>query len=128
MDIDLRALPYRVRLIAELAGIENTYRFLSEHGAKSIRIKKAYTPGCTLEKRFGVEVAKALFELWPNQCIDIPKVDKMTLQIRDIKIMQELKEGVGVAEVRARYNLTRQRIYQLKNEAEQPDMNMGFDF
>lgn len=114
--VDLRSLPYRTRLVAEKIGLEATYRLFDKFAHKTL-----YIPGSlarsTLAKNIGEAEANALIALWPNQSITLPKVDRMLQQWRNHALLAELNLGeLSVTALCIKYNLTRQRINQIKHE------------
>jgi len=119
--IDLRALPYRTRLVAQIIGLDATYRLFEKFAHKTL-----YIPGSlnrsALANKVGEAEAMALIELWPNQSITLPKVDKMFQQWRNHEILAELGQGkLTVTDICVKYDLTRQRINQIKHEYSEPN-------
>jgi len=117
--VDLRSLPYRTRLIAEKIGLDKTFILLSVHAHETL-----YIPGTLkhsdLANKVGKNEAKALIELWPEQTITLPKVDKLFQQWRNHEIVTAMHEGeTAVIDLCRRWNLTRQRISQLMKEYHQ---------
>lgn len=124
-QINLKALPYRTRMIAEQLGMEETFALLKAHGAESHTIPAAFTPNCALAKNLGPAAAKALCALWPGRPIDLPKVDKIMQQWRDQCLIEEMTTGkLGMVQAVKKYNLTRQRINQILNSHWQ-DQNLS---
>lgn len=125
--IDTRALPYRIRQIADQIGIEATYDFLCKHGAQLVTVPERYTDDCSCSKRFGKDAAQALIALWPGARIDLPKPDKILRQLRDIQLQSDLENGISTMELVKKYNLTRQRIWQITGQQETKNMSLPLD-
>ncbi|MBL4832614.1 MAG: hypothetical protein JKY26_01460 [Pseudomonas sp.] len=115
-SVDLRALPYRTRLVAEIIGLEATYRLFDKFAHKTLYIPSSLARS-TLADNIGKAEANALIALWPNQSITLPKVDKMFQQWRNHALLAELELGESsITDLCIKYNLTRQRINQIKHE------------
>lgn len=114
--IDVRALPYRVRMIAEKLGISKTFELLTEHGAQCFTIPPCFSPTCALAQNLGDDAAKVLIELWPDKALDLPKVDKILLQWRDAELLTDIVQNeLSIMKAVKKYNITRQRINQILN-------------
>lgn len=125
--VNVKALPYRIRMIAERIGMERTYQLLVEHGAECHKIPGEYVEGCALANNLGTDVARALIELWPESAIDLPKPDKILIQWRDKELTEDIYErDMPIREAVKKYNLTRQRINQILNQHRQ-DNNLTLD-
>ncbi|GAB3021483.1 Mor transcription activator family protein [Bowmanella dokdonensis] len=127
--VNLKALPYRIRMIAEKLGMEATYQLLAEHGAECHTIPASFSPGCALAKHLGEDAAKVLCQLWPDTPIDLPKPDKILLQWRDAELIHNITlGGMTVMQAVKKYNLTRQRINQiLSSHWEEKNLSLPLD-
>lgn len=117
--VDLRALPYRTRLVAEIIGLNATYILFKKFAHKTIYVPSTLARS-GLAETVGEEAALALIELWPDRSITLPKVDKMFQQWRNHELLNALELGeLSVTELCIKYNLTRQRINQIKHDHKQ---------
>ena len=125
--VNLKALPYRVRFIAELLGMNETYQLLEKHCFDTLYIPPNLLRS-SLDKKIGEKAAKALIQLWPNQTITLPKPDKIMQQWRNHELLIAKRAGtLSTADASKKYNLTRQRINQIENEnTENPNLTLDF--
>jgi len=123
--VDLRALPYRTRLVAQKIGLEATYALFNTFAHKTLYIPGSLTRS-NLADKIGKPQALALIELWPNTSITLPKIDKIFQQWRNHELLNELAQNtLTVTELCIKYDLTRQRINQIKNANNNGGGNSG---
>ncbi|KGJ92154.1 Mor transcription activator domain protein [Colwellia psychrerythraea] len=114
--VDLRALPYRTRLVAEKIGLNATYILFKTFAHRTLYIPPTLLRS-DLATKVGKEAATALIELWPNTSLTFPKVDRMFQQWRNYEIILDINDGeLPIVEICIKYDLTRQRIDQIKKD------------
>lgn len=114
--VDLRSLPYRTRLVAEKIGLNETYFFFEKFAHRTLYVPPNLKQS-DLATKIGEAAAIALVELWPNSHFTPPKIDKMFQQWRNYELMFDVDEDkLSIVEMCIKYNLTRQRINQIRHE------------
>lgn len=133
--VDVWALPKRTILLMELAGIGETYAFLKQYGLGRAFVPESLDKAQLIKERYGDKIAAALVDLWPGQYIDIPKVDKITMQWRNQELYNDVRvKNMRICEASKKYLLTRQHCMKILREIdaqkadEQDDPNLAFDF
>ena len=64
----------------------------------------------------GIEAMKKLFDLRRGDNLYIPKVEKLTMQARNRRIIREYKEGATISELAGKYDLTVQHVWRIVKE------------
>ncbi|MCF2855940.1 hypothetical protein L1286_00525 [Pseudoalteromonas sp. SMS1] len=108
-ELDVSLLPHGLRLFVVTMGLDDAVKALSEEQGNLFFIPDKPTPNHEFCKRFSVDMARALSN-HAGSTYQIPKLDKILIQLRNIKIRQEFKKGVSVQNLVRRYKLTRQMI------------------
>lgn len=115
-NIDTRRLPPQLRRLTDILGMTETWQFVRLHGGLQVDIPKHITPA--LVQRFGAHVAELLVKHFAQMRLDIPKSDKLMLQVRNAEIVRQLDDA-SYGEVAQRFGLTRRQIINI-NQANAP--------
>ncbi|MCG7550073.1 Mor transcription activator family protein [Pseudoalteromonas sp. Of7M-16] len=106
---DASLLPHGLQLFLEVMGLDDAVNALSEEQGNLFFIPDKPTPNHEFCKRFSDDMARALYN-HAGSTYQIPKLDKIMIQLRNIKLREDFKQGASVQDLVRRYKLTRQMI------------------
>ncbi|ESP93676.1 Mor transcription activator family protein [Pseudoalteromonas luteoviolacea] len=106
---DASLLPHGLRLFVKVMGLDDAVNASSEEQGNLFFIPDKPTPNHEFCKRFSVDMARALYN-HAGSTYQIPKLDKIMIQLRNIKLREDFKQGASVQDLVRRYKLTRQMI------------------
>ncbi len=117
MDIDLRILPYGVRKVVEVLGLDAALVVLHEQQGQLFFIPEFPDKTHRVVEVFGLELANYWADQMPKQHYQVPMVDKVMQQLRNQQICTELDNKTATKQqLVRRYRLTRQQITNIYRE------------
>lgn len=114
--LDPQRLPQCTRLLVELIGLKTTLKLLARHGGKSFYIPKHLHDDSPLLDCIGFNQAQKLSQYYGGETLDLPKVDTIKRQFRDMAIAKASACGVSRSELVARYGLSRRQIGNIRRK------------
>ncbi len=116
-DADLDAvnadlLPPQARQLVRLIGMVNTLTLLEQRGGVTLRIPTKAMEAVYLRDVLPMDAIIELCKAMPGKRIELPKLDKITLQIRNQVIRAE-RQQVSASKVALRFNLTRRQVINI---------------
>lgn len=106
-------LPPQVRRLVRLVGWAETFKLLKHLGGQRVYIPLKPHPFLLLREALAPETIQALTREYGTQALDLPKIDKMILELRDREILLALQHS-SYAEVAAAYGVTERLIRHVR--------------
>ena len=115
--VDVSTLPPQLRRLVRALGVADTLRLLKHRGGTRLEFPDKGTRGFLVEL-LGLEQTRALLNAFEGQPrIDLPKLDKITTQIRDREIRADHAAGISVTTLAVRHDLTMRQIWNICQES-----------
>lgn len=122
--IDPDILPPQIRQLVALIGLPETFKLLQAKGGTQLRIPKLASRAEVLPEFLQDQSVELLCQAWAGKVIDVPKVDKILLQIRNQAIIQA-RSSQSANQLARSFDLTRRQIiniYKSPEDYNQVDM------
>ncbi len=110
--IDPDTLPPQIRQLVALIGLPETFKLLQAKGGTQLRIPKVASKAEVLPEFLQCESIELLCKAWPAKVIDVPKVDKILLQIRN-QAITEARATQSASQLARSFDLTRRQIINI---------------
>lgn len=118
--VDPKLLPPQIRFYINVIGLPDTLKLLQSKGGTFLRVPLSAN-GTELEKILGYNSANKLCEVIGGEIKELPKADKILMQLRD-RAINEARKTMSASQAALKFNLTRRHIINLTNEdAENPN-------
>lgn len=122
--VDPDLLPPQIRRLVNCIGVPGTFRLLEARGGTPLRVPLVPARAEVLAEYLEPQELAALCAELGGQMLELPKVDKMLIQIRNHAI-REARKHMSAAETARAFNLTRRMvIYIGQEEAEQEQADL----
>lgn len=105
-------LPPQMRQFVRLIGMVNTLALLEQRGGVTLRIPVNAHEAVVLKEILPMEAIVKLCEAMPGQRLELPKIDKIVKQIRNLAMTNERKI-YSAASVALRHNLSRRQVINI---------------
>lgn len=117
--VDPKLLPPQIRIFIQTVGLPDTIIFLKEKGGTVFRFPFE-AKGTKLERIVGRDSAYKLCQVFGGKTIDLPKADKILMQIRNIAINNErshpdLDKRLSLSQAALKFNLTTRQIKNISH-------------
>lgn len=109
--------PPLYRGLINLIGIQEVYQLSKKYGGTSIFIPKKENNTSRIFTKVSPDSARKLISQYPNQSLQIPKVDKILIQIRNKRIIRDDQAGYPKSSLAIMYQLSKRRIITICNSA-----------
>lgn len=122
--VDADQLPPQIRQLVRLIGLPATFRLLDARGGTPLRIPVDPHRAEILIAILEPTAIQALSAALGGQTLELPKVDKMLLQIRNLAI-REARKTMSASEVARAFKLTRRMVIYVggkESNSDQPDL------
>lgn len=120
-------LPPQVRWLVGLLGIAETLKLLAECGGLPTYIPADPERCASLKNIISRHSIELLSSNAPGETIDLPKDDKIRLQLRNYYILNEINSGRSTGRAQAKlHNLTYRHIKIIKAKAKEENPNADF--
>lgn len=119
-QINVDVLPPQLRQLTKIVGLYDTYRLVEERGGIPLFIADKPDDAKVLIDIIGVDSTKKLCHALGNKTIELPKLDKIKIQLRDMAIFIDSKSMNNIKLAR-KYNLTRRQIINILNSLKEED-------
>jgi hypothetical protein len=121
MSLDASLLPPVLRGLVEAIGFDLTLQLLRARGGQRVHIP--VQSSAWLLNLLGPKATRILCERWGGQELDLPKHDKIAVQLRNAAIRAD-RETHSLNALAARYGLTRRHILNVARTEDdgQPDL------
>lgn len=110
--VDPNRLPPQIRQFVVVIGLPATVKLLQQRGGTTLRIAKRAEKSEVLLEILSFDVVKKLCSAMPGKILQLPKADKILLQIRNKAIRVE-RGSVSAAQLALKYSLTRRQIINI---------------
>lgn len=111
-QVNADLLPPQARKLVRLIGMVNTLKLLEQRGGTTLRIPVNAQDSTVLQAILPMEAVIALTEAMPGQRLELPKCDKILLQIRNLALRNERKH-LSAAGVALKYDLSRRQVINI---------------
>lgn len=115
--IDPSQLPPQIRKLVDCIGLPPTFRLLEKRGGTPLRVPLYPNRAEVLREILSSGELQALCSAYGGQVLDLPKVDKMLIQIRNHAI-QQARKTMSASETARAFNLTRRMVIYISGECE----------
>ncbi|MGR9014154.1 MAG: Mor transcription activator family protein [Gammaproteobacteria bacterium] len=105
-------LPPQARQLVRLIGLPNALKILEARGGITLRIPVNAQEAVVLKEIVPIEAIIALCQALGGQRLELPKLDKIVLQIRN-QAMQQERKTLSAPQVARRYGLTRRQVINI---------------
>jgi len=112
--VDPKLLPPQIRFYINVIGLPDTLKLLQRKGGTFFRFPLS-AKGTQLEKIVGYDAANKLCEVIGGEIKELPKADKILMQLRDLAI-NEARKTMSASQAALKFNLTRRHIINVTNE------------
>jgi len=112
--VDPKLLPPQIRFYINTIGLPNTLKLLQSKGGTFLRVPLSPS-GSELEKIIGFDSANKLCEVIGGEIKELPKADKILMQLRD-RAINEARKTMSASQAALKFNLTRRHIINLTNK------------
>lgn len=121
-DINERLLPPQLRRLVGAIGVAGTVKLLRARGGTRLWLPQRGEASEILVELLGRTLAAQLVDAFPGErVLSLPKLDKISAQMRDSAIRAEHAEGVSYAVLALRYDLTERQVLNIvKSEGRLP--------
>lgn len=120
--VDVALLPPQMRRLVQLIGLPDTLTLLRARGGTEFRIP-VDPHGSLLAELIGLESAAILCREMPGQTLDLPKHDKIALQIRN-QAIRNARRHQSASQVARQFGLTRRHIVNLTSDEDDEQLDM----
>jgi len=118
--LDLRALPYGLRKLVEILGVDKTIALLTEHQGQMFYIPRKPSANHEAVKIFGIELVQALVDEYENKHYQMPMLHKVLQQIRNQEICYALdNKTCSIQQLVKRFKITRQQVSSIYSTYQQ---------
>ena len=100
------------KIIARAVGPAMAYKLLEQFGGQSFYISRNPTAKHVASKKLGLDVHRALAELWPDQEFELPVITNVEKRLRNDAIREDAL-CLCMRELVAKYKLTRYQIQKI---------------
>ena len=129
MDIDVslvnqNLLPPQVRQLARVIGLAETFKLLQARGGHWLQIPHRSDRVVVLRNILSKESIEKLVKTFPGVRLDLPKCDKIILQLRN-KAIREMRKTKTDREIANAFNLSRRHVINISQEnTENPNLEL----
>ena len=124
-QIDLQPLSPQMRRLVRALGVAATLKLLEERGGTRVYISggRQRADRRMLKALIGAEAAEAFYAEFGAHApeLDLPKADKLLMQMRDDAIRLDKAQGLSFDLVARKYRLTRRRVIDICGEPGRPN-------
>lgn len=117
--VDPNLLPPQIRFYINIIGLPDTLKLLQRKGGTFLRIPLE-AKNTLLEDILGNESASKLCEVIGGEIKELPKADKILIQIRNHAI-RNARKNMSLTQVALKFNLTRRHVINLTPDEEPID-------
>lgn len=110
--VDPTLLPPQIRLFVVVIGLPETVKLLKARGGTTLRIPKVADKSDVLPQILSIDAVNKLCSAMPGKILQLPKSDKILMQIRNKAIRLE-RQSVSAAQLALKYSLTRRQIINI---------------
>lgn len=114
--VDARLLPPQMRQLVAIIGLAQTLKLLEARGGTPLRIPKEPNRAEVLPEILSFEAVCQLAAALGGQKIDLPKCDKIVVQIRNLAI-KSARNHKTAPQLAREYGLTRRHIINIAKAA-----------
>jgi len=111
--LDVSRLPQQVRMLIGHIGLDQTHALLSACGGRPLYIPNDPDRAGVLSRLLDRASVAALCAAEGGHALDLPKVDKLARQVRDIRIRAASAAGLPHTEIARVYRLTRRQVARI---------------
>ncbi|NOR70000.1 MAG: hypothetical protein GQ532_09970 [Methylomarinum sp.] len=111
-NIDPDTLPPQIRQLVALIGLPETFKLLQAKGGTQLRIPKIANRAEVLPEILQDESVDLLCKAWSGKVFDVPKVDKILLQIRN-QVISKARATQSASQLARSFDLTRRQIINI---------------
>ncbi|ALQ51931.1 Mor transcription activator family protein [Nitrosomonas ureae] len=121
-DINISLLPKTLQEIAQEIGISDTLKLVRHYGGTSVYIPRKLKVGHELIAVLGIDSATKICEKFGGyDRIEIPKAQMLTLELRNIEILND-KKVLSRSKVARKYGLTERQISKILHRNKHPQV------
>lgn len=120
MTITLDHFSNSSKVIARAIGPDAAYQLLQQYGGQSFYISASPTSKHVASKKLGIDVHRALAEIWPNQEFELPVVNNVEKRLRNDMIRDDATR-LSMRELIIKYQLTRFQLQKIISTGETVD-------
>lgn len=104
--------------LAPIVGFTATIKLSAYYGGKNITVPKQVSEKHAIAKVIGLSAAKMLANEYPGCQLWVPTLHVAEIEMRNAKVLERLRSGVGTDKIAAETGLTVRRIQQLRAQYE----------
>lgn len=113
--IDANLLPPQMRMIARAIGLPEMFRLIQARGGTLLRVPLHPDRARVLIQIITPDSIRRLCEEFGDQVLELPKADKILVQLRNHAIRAE-RESASLSQVALRYRLTRRHVINITHD------------
>lgn len=111
-SVNADLLPPQARQLVRLIGMAHTLTLLEKRGGVTLRIPVNAHEAVVLKEILPIEAIVKLCDAMAGQRLELPKMDKIIVQIRNLAMQNERKE-LSASSVALRYRLSRRQVINI---------------
>ena len=129
--VDPKLLPPQMRAFIKIIGLPDTITLLNKKGGTVLRVP-IEARGTKLEQIIGYDSAHNLCQHFGGKVIDLPKADKILIQLRNIAINsarnnKDINKRLSVSQAALKFNLTTRHITNVSQDKNENPTGDLFD-
>jgi hypothetical protein len=122
--VDPDQLPPQVRELVRCIGLSETYTLLKDRGGAPLYIPETYDRAWVLRQMLEPESVMSLIKAYHGRQIEMPKADKILLQLRNNHIREQKKEtGMNNCQIAIEHNLSRRHVINILREEDETEVS-----
>ena len=114
--INTALLPPQARRLIKIIGLKQTVQLLKERGGTAIFIPESHNGSVLLEILSKEQVSKLCSSEMCGRHVDLPTMDKISIQLRNIRIKQKRVTGSSIPSLAKEYKLSRRWVATICKE------------
>lgn len=108
--------------LAQIIGFTATIQLSAYFGGGNMTVPKHVSEKTVLAKVIGVSAARALSNEYAGERFWVPTLHLAEVEMRNAKVLQQLREGLPLDKVAANAGLTLRRVQQLRLQFESAEL------
>jgi hypothetical protein len=104
--------------LAQIIGFSSTLRLAAYYGGRNLTVPRNVSEQTVLAKVIGLSAAKMLSTEFAGECLWVPTLHIAEVEMRNAKVLEQLRNGYGTDQVAANAGLSVRRVQQLRLQFE----------
>jgi hypothetical protein len=111
--VDLNLLPPQLKMLVGHIGFASTLKLIRARGGQQVWVPKKSTGDRVLAQVIGKDSLAKLVEHHGGERLELPKEDKILIQLRDHALWAKRQAGATESELAREFNITRRWVLEI---------------